>query len=940
RWTPATPGPPTAVVNQLPASASVSLPLLFATKLYLPAPRAGLVSRLRLVQQLQASLRCRLTLISAPAGFGKTTVLSAWLEQTQVHHAWLALDAGDNDPVGFLQYVIAAIQTAHPGLGSVAQGMLASPQPAAVEAVVAMLINELARLEQDLVLVLDDYHVIEAQPIHRAVTFLVDHLPARLHLVMSSRADPPLPLSRLRSRGELGELRAADLRFTPEEAAAFLTACMGLPLSAADVAALEARTEGWIAGLQFAALAMRNRADLAGFVRAFTGSNRFVIDYLVEEVLARQPAHVHEFLLRTSILDRMCGSLCDAVLLETELTARPDLTEAYSQVVLLELERTNLFLVPLDDERQWYRYHHLFADVLRTRLRHGAGAQVVAELHQRAARWYEQVGLVPEAVHHALAAEDWEHSARLITHSGVLLAGRGQIHMVLRWLDAHPPEFMRTHPALTTMHAFLLLAVDQLSAAEACLLDAERWARENPSDDRAPAIQREVALHRATIARCRGDLARCVALGHEVLNLDPTDVGARLHTAHAFLVTGDVTVEHERLVASAMAELCAGSRVFLSAAVRSIVLLARLQNLQGRLRMAAARYDEVMKLTEGDEGLRLLPSALCYYAGLGDLHREWGRLQSAEQLLRQGLDLLGGTLTPDADWMALGSIALSRVQQARGDSAGADATLERFADLAHQRKFAAHLIARAAAAQARLALARGDLSVAVRWTETSGVQAGDEVDYPREDEYLTLVRVHIAQARAGSRHAMAGGVPPETLHLLDRLLQRAESSGRIGSVIEILSLQALAWQSQGDLARALAALAHALLLAEPEGYVRVFADEGPPMAALLGEAARRGSAPPYVARLLQACGEASTLAGPRAATDPGPRAPAPLDEPLSKRELEVLHLMAAGKSNAEIARALVIAITTVKAHANSIFGKLGVRSRTQAIAQARELHLL
>jgi LuxR family maltose regulon positive regulatory protein len=370
------------------------------------------------------------------------------------------------------------------------------------------------------------------------------------------------------------------------------------------------------------------------------------------------------------------------------------------------------------------------------------------------------------------------------------------------------------------------------------------------------------------------------------------------------------------------------------------VLLARLQTLQGRLRTAAARYDEALTLTGGDEGLRLLPSAICYYAGLGDLHRERGRLQAAEQLLRQGLDLLRGTLTPDADWMALGSIGLARVQQARGDSAGADATLERFAELARRRDFAAHLIARGAAAQARLALARGNHAVAARWAETAGVQAGDEVDYPREDEYLMLARVHIAQARTGRRHAMVGGVLREIMHLLECLLQRAETGGRIGSVIEILGLQALALQSQGDLAGALAALSRALLMAEPEGYLRVFADEGPSMAALLGEAGRRGIAPSYIALLLQSSGEANTLVEPRAATGPGHRAPVPLDEPLSKRELEVLRLMAAGKSNAEIARTLVIAITTVKAHANSIFGKLGVASRTQAIAQARELLLL
>src|SRR5919112_590390 len=485
---------------------------LLTTKLAVPSTRVSLVPRSRLSERLEEGLGPKLILVSAPAGFGKSTLLGAWASELSGSGrpmAWYSLDSADNDPAQFWRYFFTAIDLLQPGSGKTALALLDSPQASPIEAILTTLLNELVDLSTDSVLVIDDYHLIESQTIHEALTFLIDHLPPRMHLVIATRMDPPLPLPRMRVRGKLTELRAADLRFTPEEAATFLNQVMGLELSAEDTAELEGRTEGWIAGLQMAALAMRDHADVSGFIAAFTGSNRHVVDYLAEEVLARQPEELRTFLLKTSVLDRMCAPLCNAV------TGHAD-----GQTTLERLEHANLFVIPLDDERHWYRYHHLFADVLRQRL-HQAHAELVPDLHQRAGGWFEEEGLVPEAIHHALAARDWERAIRLIGSSGMTVVLSQQGQTLLGWIDKIPEELGRERPVLCTIRALALAFSNRPDAAEASLQQAERCLRGKPITDEARTISGRAAVIRAAIARFSGDLQRCVALSRRALELLP-----------------------------------------------------------------------------------------------------------------------------------------------------------------------------------------------------------------------------------------------------------------------------------------------------------------------------------------------------------------------------------------------------------------------------------
>ena len=910
---------------------------LLLTKLSVPSARSTLVSRPRLGERLDEGLGRKLTLISAPAGFGKTTLLSAWPDAPSGNDrpvAWLSLDPGDNDPARFWRYFITAVDQLQPGSGETALALLGSPQAPPIEAILTTLLNELVDLSTDAVLVIDDYHLIESQTIHEALTFLIDHLPPRMHLAIATRVDPPLPLPRLRARGEMTELRAADLRFTPEEAATFLNRVMGLELSAEDTAELEGHTEGWIAGLQMAALAMRDHADVSGFIAAFTGSNRHVVDYLAEEVLARQPEELRTFLLETSVLDRMCAPLCNVV------TGHAD-----GQTTLEHLEHANLFLVALDDERHWYRYHHLFADVLLQRL-HQTQAGLAPELHKRACGWFEEEGLVGEAINHALAAQDWERAVRLIESNGVTVVLNQQIQTMLGWIDRVPEELARERPALCTIRALALVLFNRPDAAEASLQQAELYLGGNPTTDQARTILGRAAVIRAAIARSSGDLERCVAMGRRALELLPETefigrAAARTNAALAYQVSGNVAPANERALEGVTASFHAsGARVML---LRSIDFLARLRTLQGRLRVAAATYEESAQVASGRDGLPGTVNSAAYYVGLGDIHREWNDLDSAEGHLRRGVDLFAGTLSVDADVVTHGYLSLARLQQARGQHADAQATLEEFADLARQRDFFSLLAARGEAALARLALVQEDLSAAVSWAEASGLGARDEPGYRREEQYLTRARVLIAQGQPGPMNSYLD----DALGLLDRLLGAAEAGGRMSSVIEILALRALALQARHESSEALAALERALVLAEPEGYVRLFVDEGAPMKTLLSELlkGRKGARDSrqrallgYARRLLAAFESPHTNTEP--AVGLAPESDRPMLDPPTAREQEVLALMAEGLSNREIAARLFIATSTVKGYVHSLLRKLEADSRTKAISRARELHLL
>jgi LuxR family transcriptional regulator, maltose regulon positive regulatory protein len=943
--------PPSASRSSLP-------PHLLATKLSVPPARAQWVIRPRLFDRLDVGLRGtrRVTLIAAPAGFGKTTLLSAWRATpagSGLPLGWVALDSGDNDPLLFWSYCLAALDTAAPGVGASALALLQTSQPPDIKHVLSHMLNaftahSVEQPDRHVALVLEDYHVITAPAIHATLAWLLERLPSTLHLVVLTRADPALPLARLRATGDLTELHADDLRFTPEEVAAFLNQTMGLALTAADLAALEARTEGWIAGLQLAALALQGHPDRASFIHTFTGTNRYIVDYLAAEVLEHQARHVQTFLLHTAILDRLCGPLCAAVLgpAAPAEPGMPAMREAASQSQLEALERANLFVVPLDADRQWYRYHHLFADVLRQRLTRTATPAEIAALHERASVWYEANGLVAGAVQHALLLPDGLRAAQLIERHGLKIIVGGQTQTALGWLGRLPETLQRSRPYLGILHALALLFTNDLEGAEARLQDTEACIGPDTSPADVRFIRGNVAAIRANMATYTGDLAACAAYGEQVLALLPESeviarTTARTHIARRHRVSGDVTLAAEREAMAAVGPIRAtGNRM---ATLTALINVARLRALQGRLRAAAATYEELVPVAGGPEELRTIHGGLPYFVGLGELHYEWNELERAGELLTHAIAKEPGTLTTDGEYVLLGHLALARLQQVRGERDRAHSTLVTATDLARRRGFAAHLVTRVAAVQAHFALAAGNLRPALAWAEASGLTADDVLSFTREPEYLVVARVWIAQAGQGG----AGDFLAPALHLLGRLMADATAKERGASVLEILLVRAQALAAGGDRPGALAILEQALAQAAPEGYIRRFVDEGPALWGLLREVdpAAIAGAPGYVSLLLAAiAAEPNSGPGDIAATAPAPRPPdvlsAGLYEPLTERELEVLRLIAAGRSNAQVAQALVIALSTVKTHTNSIFGKLGVTSRTQAIARAHELRLL
>ena len=868
----------------------------------------------------------KLTLISAPAGFGKTTLLGEWRMMylgSEFPLAWVSLEEADNDPSRFLSYLVAALQAIEADAGESALASLRSPQPPPVESVLAAIINDITAIPKDFALVLDDYHVIEAEPVHDAVTFLLDHLPPQMHLVIAARTDPPLPLARLRAQGQLTELRAAELRFRPEEASAFLKDVMGLSISARDVEALEERTEGWIAGLQLAALSMQDREDISGFIAAFTGSNRYILDYLAEEVLQKQPERVQTFLLQTSILDRLSSALCDAVTGENE-----------SQEMLERLEQANLFTVPLDEDRRWYRYHHLFAEFLRARLRR-IQPERVPELHRRAAEWYEDHGSIAEAVRHALAAEDFERAARLVEQTRGAMITRDELNTLLGWLQGLPDELVRSRPPLCLAYAWVLILTGQVDAVEVRLRDAEVALGAGGAEpvERARVLG-EVAAARAEVARMRGELPRAIELSHQALEILPEDTlllrsVVALNLGSAYWTSGDVAAASRASSEAANLSQAAGNFYVTLVALRGLALV---KAAQGRLREAAELYRRALGLGL-EQGYELLPVMGYAHIGLGELLREWNDLEAASHHLTEGIELCkqGGLVVPLPD----GYISLSRVKQARGDVVDAFATVQEAEQLV-QRHDITLIIAKLAAHRARLSLAKGDVAAAARWARESAVSLDDEPSFQNEFEHITLARVLIA--KDGSK---------EALRLLERLLEAAEADGRTGSEIEIFALKALALRAAGDTAGAVNALAKALSLAEPEGYVRIFADEGAPIAALLQKViqsqrdARLAAKIPNISRRYVGQLLAAIRAGSASPTAVSPRETAGSHvEPLSERELEVLRLIASGASNRDIARKLFVSLATVKTHINNIYRKLEVRTRTQALARARELDLL
>ncbi|SFR93222.1 LuxR family transcriptional regulator, maltose regulon positive regulatory protein [Microbacterium sp. cf046] len=888
----------------------MAMPVL-ATKLFVPPPRSHAVSRRRLVARLDDGLARghRFTLISAPAGFGKTTVLSEWVAERrradpELGVGWVSLDEGDNDPVRFLSYVVAALTEAA-GLTGPPPGDLART----AESTLTTLVNDAARNTGRTLLVLDDFQLIEDASVRDAVIFLLDHAPPNLHLAIASRSDPLLPIARLRARNELTELRAADLRFAPDEAARFLTDATGLALSTADVAALEARTEGWIAGLQLAALSLRERPDASEFVAAFTGSNRFVIDYLIEEVLDRAPAHVREFLYQTAILERLSGPLCDAV------TGDADGIE-----MLATLERANLFVVPLDDQRQWFRYHHLFADVLKVRLSAHGVAHVNA-LQSRASDWFERHGSPEEAVRHALAGSDFSRAARLIESAIPSVRKSRQDATLLGWLAQLPQSAIDARPVLRVFAAWASLvagdiaAVEpQLAAAEAQLLSAQAGGgHESEPGEELNSLPVTIALYRGAVAMAVGDTTAVRAHAQRALDVAASDDYLGRGAAAGML----------GLAAWARGDLEAGAAAFresaanlrqagnLLDALSTTMVVGDMLLALGRLAEAQAGYELALREANGN------PPAADLHAGFSEVLRQRNELHATAEQLSTAEAVGSGWFSHEHRYRwALGMAALA---QSQGEpDAGLDFLAT--ADTQYRRGFFPD-VRPIGGVRARVWITQGRFADARNWITEHGFSSSDELAYLSEFGHITLARLLLAEGRDDS--------VDEAESLLSRLALAAESGGRLGSLVEIRMLHALALHARGDATPALASFERALALAEPDGQLRLFLDEGAPVLHLLRAAAGAGTRPDFVRTLSRSLRNAGEIAPV-----------VPLPDPLSDRELSVVRLLGTQLTGPEIARELHVSVNTLRTHTKHIFVKLSVNDRAAAVRRAEALGLI
>jgi len=916
------------------------LSTLLATKLHRPRPTSNLVARPRLTQRLDEGLRNghRLFLVVAPAGYGKTTLVTDWLGRTGTPSAWLSLDEADNDPLRFFSYVAAALQKT---LGAkLAQPLLeAFPMaPQSPEAFVLPLINDLTAAGRPVILALDDYHLITAGLVQEAMAFLLEHCPPDLHLVVLTRADPPFPLPRLRVRQWMTEIRDRDLRFTPEEMTAFLNTLHGLNLPAGQIAALESRTEGWAAGVRLAALSLEgfSAERAAEFIRAFSGSHHYIVDYLLDEVLSRQPDGVREFLLQTSILERMCAPLCDAIVTwgpaeqgsagdsgEMALGAprhRDELLPRRSpaQGILETLERSSLFLVPLDDERRWYRYHHLFIDFLRQLSKSSLQPDQVAGLHVRAGDWYGQNGFAADAVHHALLAGHHQRAAQIVEENAWSMVLHADLVALDKWIRALPDDAVAARPWLRIYHAWALM-FQESEAAEGLLKAVEQQHQAGDGTALPYEMQGHSTAIRAWIAYMRGDLDGAVVLARQALAVCPHMDAAVRSGLMAFLGTWCLVHNDFAGCASAFAEAAdlARSSGNVMLEVLAHTSLGSLSEITGRLHEAEASFQEALHIAVRAKS----PVAGQAYACLAHVHREWNDLASARLYAQKHIE--SSALLGLVDGLACGHLMLATVLQAQNDIPGANQALAEASQVIERHPLDVRSVEWLGATRAKLWLAQGKLDDARRWAETRGLSEEGDLDLRNVVEYLALVRILLAEQR-----------PEAAMRLLSRLHAMMESSGRQGILIQILVLRAIAWEMQAEGASALAVLEQALSLAHREGYVRVFLDAGKPIETLLKIAVARGQDRDLVAYTRK------LLAGFAGNSVPPDAGQPPVMGILSARELEVLRLMAAGCSNREIANQLVLAIGTVKRHTANIFDRLDVRNRTEAVAIARQLGLL
>lgn len=925
----------------------MTLPIL-ATKLHIPVPRPQFLQRSRLIDQLNAGWQHRkLTLVSAAAGFGKTTLITTWIQQNcqekerAFHTAWLSLDEDDSELHRFLTYFIVALKTAEPSLGDGVLTMLQLPQLPPPESLLTVLLNEIATLSSKIVLVLDDYHLLDSPVIDQAIAFLLEHQPAQIHLVMTTREDPSLPLARLRVRGELTEIRAIDLRFTPEETAVFLNQVMGLNLTEKDIQALESRTEGWVAGLQLAALALQGQLsapeqqDVAQFIDTFSGSHHYVLDYLLTEVLNQQPESTQTFLLYTSILDRLCGSLCDAVL-DEELA-----NVTSGEATLKTLEQANLFIIPLDNQRQWYRYHHLFGDLLKQRLSSIAQDKLFT-LHRRATVWFADNGFEREAIHHALAGEDFERAAALIELIWGEMDDNFQTARWLPWMKALPEEVVAVRPNLILSRAWAHLDLGEMEAAEIWLERAEQCLSSSEEmiivDERLyRRFAATIASGRSYLTQVEGDIPSTIQYAEQSLALMPED--ELLHRAlsggqlgAAYWTSGELDRARQIFVETSATIQKLGHLPF---AVAMTYQLASMSWADGRFNASLHVYQQKLQLVQNQEGPPVL--------GTADLH-----LWLCEIYFAQGNDSLAnehlakselfGEQVALPDWHHRFYLMQAQMKTAERDYEAAHVLLNESEQMFYH--IPVPKVAPIAARRARIWLKQGHLTDARQWAESRQLSVTDEISYLQEYEYVTLARLWLAEYENGRLLETIEAA----LQLLAQLQNAAEAGKRTGSLIELFVLQALAYQLQEDLPRAWPPLKQALTLAESEKYGRVFLDEGLPMVTLLSKLNEQTDNNPrintFIAELLANLNSQQASSKVDITQKLDPPKPESLLEPLSQRELEVLQLIAQGMSNREISEQLVVALSTVKGHNMKIFGKLQVQRRTEAVARARELGLI
>lgn len=905
---------------------------IIKTKINPPAFKRNMVLRNRITAGLSEGIQNgrTLTLVSAPAGFGKTTLVNEWINGSDLPVAWISLDESDSDPVRFLTYLVAALQTLISGVGDSVLAALQSSQPVSPKELLIMLLNELDATEDDFLLVLDDYHAIDSNAVDDLLTFFVEHMPASMHLVITTREDPALPLARLRARNQLTEVRAAKLRFTESEAADFLNQVMGLNLSAEDIAVLETRTEGWIAGLQLAALSMQGKTDTSEFIHSFSGANQFVLDYLLEEVLKKQSEALQEFLLRTSILNRLCGSLCDT-LLQNE--------NPLAQHMLETLEHDNLFVVPLDNERRWYRYHHLFRDLLRQRLSQKHDKGEVVEMHIRASEWFEQDGEIGEAFHHAVSAADFDRAARLLESNWLAMDENFQTGTWLGWVNQLPLSVRRVRPVLLTQIGWCYMDAGNAEASESILQEAETCLKRPLEEmvivekEQFKALPARIAIAHAYNAQVEERFSDTFKFAEMAQDLAPHDDVFMQAQASAILsgsywASGELDKSFELMSNWVDTAQQAGNFIFAIAASfgKADILIT-----QGRLHDAMQVYQTALQLAEAHNAKQ---HTAHHHLGLGLLHHEMGEDERAAHHLHNAFEL--GRHVTIVDWAYRRSLAQALLKESDGDY---DAALD-FLDEA-QRYYVRSPIPNLRpvdAMKARIYLKQNRFDKAQAWAGKSGLSLRDAPDFLHEFERLTLVRIALAEHQndGNEQHVF------DALKLLDAQLKLAQKQNRLQSQVEILLLQAFAYQAKGESTQAMSALEHALKLAEPEGYLRFFINEGEAMRLLIsdfrltiGKAVhplRR-----YVEKLMAAFSQSTQPQNQKSQIQ---NLRSEMIDPLSERELEVLRLIAQGFSNQEITQKLVVALSTVKGHNLRIFAKLQAKSRTEAVARARELGLL